>query len=61
MRKDAARPAHESEDGVTEPDAVDLIHLEDPDGDYCIVRVTGRQPCLPTSHGSCRSCCDRRP
>ncbi|MEU1854344.1 DUF5959 family protein [Streptomyces sp. NPDC019990] len=27
---------------MTEPGAVDLIHLEDTDGDRCIVRVTGR-------------------
>ncbi|GHB55016.1 hypothetical protein GCM10010377_52790 [Streptomyces viridiviolaceus] len=27
---------------MTEPGAVDLIHLEDADGDRCIVRVTGR-------------------
>ncbi|GGZ30828.1 DUF5959 family protein [Streptomyces olivaceoviridis] len=27
---------------MTEPGAVDLIHLEDSDGDHCIVRVIGR-------------------
>ncbi|MGI5518434.1 DUF5959 family protein [Streptomyces sp. CA-106131] len=27
---------------MAEPGAVDLIHLEDADGDRCIVRVTGR-------------------
>jgi hypothetical protein len=35
---------------VTEPDAVDLIHLEDADGDHCIVRVTGRFSSKEVSH-----------
>jgi hypothetical protein len=41
---------------VTEPEAVDLIRLEDADGDYCIVRVTGRfQPGVLTGHDVLRA------
>ncbi|GLW69880.1 hypothetical protein Kpho02_21790 [Kitasatospora phosalacinea] len=35
---------------MTESGGMDLIHLEDPDGNHCIVRVTGWQPGLPTGH-----------
>ncbi|MEU1287690.1 DUF5959 family protein [Kitasatospora sp. NPDC005856] len=34
---------------------MDLIHLEDPDGDHCIVRVTGRQPGLPAGNDVLRA------
>lgn len=45
-----ARPA------VTEPGPVDLIHLEDSDGDRCIVRVTGRfKPGVLTGHDVLRA------
>ncbi|MER7580026.1 DUF5959 family protein [Kitasatospora sp. NPDC097691] len=41
---------------VTEPGAVDLIHLEDAGGDHCIVRVTGRlQPGVLTGHDVLRA------
>ncbi|MFF8813886.1 DUF5959 family protein [Streptomyces pactum] len=41
---------------MTEPGAVDLIHLEDADGDHCIVRVTGRsQPGVLTGHDTLRA------
>ncbi len=41
---------------MTDPDAADLIHLEDADGDYCIVRVTGRfQPGVLTGHDILRA------
>ncbi|MFE7569893.1 DUF5959 family protein [Streptomyces sp. NPDC057539] len=41
---------------MTEPDAVDLIHLKDVDGDHCIVRVTGRfQPGGLTGHDVLRA------
>nr|WP_307129079.1 DUF5959 family protein [Streptomyces sp. B1I3] len=41
---------------VTEPDAVDLIHLEDADGNRCIIRVTGRyQPGVLTGHDVLRA------
>ncbi|MEV7130512.1 DUF5959 family protein [Streptomyces sp. NPDC093260] len=36
---------------MTEPAPMDLIHLADPDGNRCIVRVTGRfQPGVLTGH-----------
>ncbi len=36
---------------MTDPAPMDLIHLVDPDGDRCIVRVTGRsQPGVLTGH-----------
>ncbi|MFD7319495.1 DUF5959 family protein [Streptomyces sp. NPDC059875] len=45
-----ARPA------VTEPDAVDLINLEDAEGSSCVVRVTGRfQPGVLTGHDILRA------
>ncbi|MER6917249.1 DUF5959 family protein [Streptomyces sp. NPDC000594] len=41
---------------MTEPGAVDLIHLEDADGDRCIVRVTGRyEPGVPGGHDILRA------
>lgn len=40
---------------MTDSGAIDLIHLEDPDGDYCTVRVTGRQPGLPATHDVLRA------
>ncbi|GAB7183291.1 hypothetical protein ATKI12_3122 [Kitasatospora sp. Ki12] len=41
---------------MTEPGAVDLIRLEDPDGDRCTVRVTGRsEPGMPTGHDILRA------
>ncbi|KNE82662.1 hypothetical protein ADZ36_09530 [Streptomyces fradiae] len=41
---------------VTESDAVDLIHLEDADGDHCTVRVTGRfKPGVLTGHDILRA------
>ncbi|MFJ9847208.1 DUF5959 family protein [Kitasatospora sp. NPDC101155] len=41
---------------MTEPDALDLIHLEDAEGDRCIVRVTGRfQPGVLTGHDVLRA------
>ncbi|MGW8569837.1 DUF5959 family protein [Streptomyces niveus] len=41
---------------MTEPDGVDLIHLEDADGDSCIVRVTGRfQPEVLSGHDVLRA------
>jgi hypothetical protein len=49
-RREEARTA------VTEPKAVDLIHLEDTDGNRCIVRVTGRfQPGVLTGHDVLRA------
>ncbi|MGW2839620.1 DUF5959 family protein [Streptomyces sp. NPDC001493] len=36
---------------MTEPAPVDLVHLADPDGNRCVVRVTGRsQPGVLTGH-----------
>ncbi|WP_406016713.1 DUF5959 family protein (plasmid) [Streptomyces sp. NBC_00984] len=41
---------------VTEQDAVDLIHLQDVDGDCCTVRVTGRSmPGVLTGHDILRA------
>lgn len=41
---------------MTEPAPVDLINLADPDGDRCIVRVTGRfQPGVLTGHDTLRA------
>ncbi|MYW13982.1 hypothetical protein GT034_37375 [Streptomyces sp. SID2563] len=41
---------------MTAPAPVDLIHLTDPDGDPCIVRVTGRfQPGALTGHDILRA------
>ncbi len=41
---------------MTEPGAVDLIHLEDVDGDCCIVRVIGRyKPGVLTGHDVLRA------
>ncbi|MFH9294489.1 DUF5959 family protein [Streptomyces sp. NPDC017520] len=41
---------------MTEPKAVDLIHLEDADGNRCVVRVTGRyQPGVLTGHDILRA------
>ncbi|MFF3404505.1 DUF5959 family protein [Streptomyces sp. NPDC002659] len=40
---------------MTEPAPADLIHLEDADGNHCIVRVTGRfQPGVLTGHDTLR-------
>ncbi|WP_062641935.1 DUF5959 family protein [Streptomyces maremycinicus] len=41
---------------MTEPVPVDLIHLEDADGNRCVVRVTGRfQPGVLTGHDILRA------
>lgn len=40
---------------MTDSGTIDLIQLKDPDGDHCIVRVTGRQPGLPTGHDVLRA------
>ncbi|WP_055590063.1 DUF5959 family protein [Streptacidiphilus griseoplanus] len=41
---------------MTEPDALELIHLEDAEGDRCIVRITGRfQPGGLTGHDVLRA------
>ncbi|MFJ9865899.1 DUF5959 family protein [Streptomyces sp. NPDC101165] len=41
---------------MTEPAPADLIHLEDADGNRCIVRVTGRfQPGILTGHDILRA------
>ncbi|MCQ6555380.1 DUF5959 family protein [Streptomyces sp. C10-9-1] len=41
---------------MTESDAVDLIHLEDVDGNRCVVRVTGRdRPGVLTGHDILRA------
>ena len=47
-----------TESVMTAPAPVDLIHLTDPDGDPCIVRVTGRfQPGALTGHDILRAGC----
>ncbi len=51
MREDARQISTRAGATVTEPGAVDLIHLEDADGHHCIVRVTGQfQPGVLTGH-----------
>ncbi|WP_037604309.1 DUF5959 family protein [Streptacidiphilus rugosus] len=40
---------------MTDAGAIDLIRLEDADGNHCTVRVTGRQPGLPASHDVLRA------
>ncbi|MEU8993134.1 DUF5959 family protein [Streptomyces sp. NPDC048558] len=51
-----ARTSRESETGGDEPGPVDLIHLEDANGDCCIVRVTGRfKPGVLTGHDVLRA------
>ncbi|MFB7373450.1 DUF5959 family protein [Streptomyces sp. NPDC056222] len=41
---------------MTEPDTVDLINLQDMDGNRCVVRVTGRfQPGVLTGHDILRA------
>ncbi|MFI9820019.1 DUF5959 family protein [Streptomyces sp. NPDC052013] len=41
---------------MTEPAPIDLVHLADPEGNRCIVRVTGRsQPGVLTGHDILRS------
>src|SRR2546423_1320043 len=51
-------PAHtrEPRPAVTNTDTVDLVHLEDADGNRCIVRVTGRfQPGVLPGHDTLRA------
>ncbi|MFC4606635.1 DUF5959 family protein [Streptomyces maoxianensis] len=51
MGEDAAHPSQESESSDDGTCPADLIHLEDSDGNRCIVRVTGRfQPGVLTGH-----------
>ncbi|MEV8047182.1 DUF5959 family protein [Streptomyces griseoluteus] len=57
LREDASSPhLQETECPMTGPAPVDLIHLEDADGNRCIVRVTGRfQPGILTGHDILRA------
>jgi hypothetical protein len=56
MREDAHLTITRERPAVTEPDAMDLIHLEDADGNRCVVRVTGRyQPGVLTGHDILRA------
>ncbi|GLW52223.1 DUF5959 family protein [Kitasatospora phosalacinea] len=40
---------------MTDADPTDLIHLEDPGGDRCVVRVAGREPGLRDDHDMLRA------
>lgn len=56
VREDVHLTITREKPAVTEPDAVDLIHLEDADGNRCIVRVTGRyQPGVLPGHDILRA------
>lgn len=50
-RRCSPRQRTKASNSMTEPAPMDLIHLADPDGNRCIVRVTGRsQPGVLTGH-----------